>query len=200
MRKSGRPVSRILLYPAIHLRERFSRAPLRGAAPTSPEPEGPGTIWLARTGGLPGRPLAGYRRWALTPPFHPSPVPGRSEPSAGLLSVALDVTGNLRRPVPRVLSPSGLSEPEASGPRESGLFSAPRLCFEAQRRVGRPEPGAYYTAGPRPRSTIFVGLRRISTLSTRLQQPCQLGLSATAGSNQTPALPSRPPLCSRAPS
>src|SRR5215212_6086251 len=65
----------------------------------------PGTIWLARTGGLPGRPLAGYRRWALTPPFHPSPVLGRSaprgaptEPSAGLLSVALDVTGGLRHP------------------------------------------------------------------------------------------------------
>src|SRR5215210_4730612 len=37
-------------------------------------PRGAGTIWLARTGGLPGRPLAGYRRWALTPPFHPSPV------------------------------------------------------------------------------------------------------------------------------
>ena len=57
-------------------------------------PHGAGTIWLARTGGLPGRPLAGYRRWALTPPFHPSPVPGdrASEPSAGLLSVALDVT------------------------------------------------------------------------------------------------------------
>jgi hypothetical protein len=196
----GRPVSRILLYPAIHLRERFSRAPLRGAAPTSPERKGPGTIWLARTGSLPGRPLAGYRRWALTPPFHPSPVPGRSEPSAGLLSVALDVTGSLRRPVPRVLNPSGLSEPEASDPRESGLFSTPRLCSGAQRRVGRPEPGAYYTDGSRPTRTIFVGLRRISTLPTRLQQPCQRGLFATAGSNQTPGLSSRPPLDSRTPS
>src|SRR5918997_5042991 len=92
-------------------------------------PQGAGTIWLARTGGLPGRPLAGYRRWALTPPFHPSPVPGdrASEPSAGLLSAALDVTGGLRLPAPRVFGPSGLSGPELLDPRsrESGLFSAP---------------------------------------------------------------------------
>src|SRR3712207_9529406 len=60
-----------------------------GAAPTSPAVAG--TIWLARTGRLPGRSLAGYRRWALTPPFHPSPVPeGDLRPSAGLLSVSLD--------------------------------------------------------------------------------------------------------------
>src|SRR4028118_2291384 len=67
-------------------------------------PRGAGTIWLARTGGLPGRSLTGYRRWALTPPFHPSPVLGdrASEPSAGLLSAALDVTGGLRLPAPRV--------------------------------------------------------------------------------------------------
>src|SRR5918998_2983330 len=74
----GRPVSRILLYPAIHLRERTPGL-LLGAAPTMsgyPRTE----IWLARTGGLPGRSLAGYRRWALTPPFHPSPVPGGHAP------------------------------------------------------------------------------------------------------------------------
>jgi hypothetical protein len=89
------------------------------------------TIWLARTGCLPGRPLAGYRRWALTPPFHPSPVPpdmhqwGMSaRPSAGLLSVALDVAAGLRHTAPRVVSPSGLSGSGAPGPRESGLCSA----------------------------------------------------------------------------
>jgi hypothetical protein len=70
----GRSVSRILLYPAIHLRE-IPGLP-EGAAPTSPKRfAASGTIWLARTGGSPGRSLAGYRRWALTPPFHPSPVP-----------------------------------------------------------------------------------------------------------------------------
>ena len=77
----GRPVSRILLYPVIHLRgipgplweglRLPARHPLRVA----------GTIWLARTGRLPGRSLAGCRRWALTPPFHPSPVP-RGSPAA----------------------------------------------------------------------------------------------------------------------
>lgn len=61
-----------------------------------------GAIWLARTGSLPGRSLTGYRRWALTPPFQPSPVPTRGKasgrPSAGLLSAALDVTAGLRCP------------------------------------------------------------------------------------------------------
>jgi hypothetical protein len=53
----GRPVSRILLYPAIHLRE-IPGLPLREAAPTSPGREPPlQTIWLARTGSLPGRSL-----------------------------------------------------------------------------------------------------------------------------------------------
>ena len=82
------------------------------------------TIWLARTGRLPGRPLAGYRRWALTPPFHPSPVPvdmsrwGLSvRSSAGLLSVALDVAAGLRHTAPRVVSPSGLSG--SGAPRSS---------------------------------------------------------------------------------
>ena len=81
----GRPISRILLYPAIHLRGLLPpRAPLGGAAPTSPATlSGAGTIWLARTGGLPGRSLAGYRRWALTPPFHPSPVPDGVVPRSG---------------------------------------------------------------------------------------------------------------------
>ena len=73
----GRPVSRILLYPVIHLRG-IAPGPLRDRAY---QPDGSaGTFWLARTGRLPGRSLAGYRRWALTPPFHPSPVPGGEAP------------------------------------------------------------------------------------------------------------------------
>jgi len=118
----GRPVSRILLYPAIHLRGFCPGLPV-GAAPTmSGDPD---KIWLARTGGLPGRSLAGYRRWALTPPFHPSPVPDGVtplRPSAGLLSVALDVTAGLRRAAPRVVSPSGLSGPEIGSSRVRTLL------------------------------------------------------------------------------
>src|SRR5215207_8717154 len=109
----GRPVSRILLYPAIHLRGLSAPGSSRRSRAYQPGlPAAAGTIWLARTGRLPGRSLAGYRRWALTPPFHPSPVPdgvAPLRPSAGLLSVALDVTADLRRAAPRVLSPSGLS-------------------------------------------------------------------------------------------
>ena len=183
---SGRPVSRILLYPAIHLRENLSRAPLRGAAPTSPEPEDSGTIWLARTGGLPGRPLTGYRRWALTPPFHPSPVPGRSEPSAGLLSVALDVTGGLRHPVPRVLSPSGLSGPEASGPRESGLFSAPRLC--SGRSDGSDGPSLKRIIPPDR------GRRGRSSWGSGVSRPCPPGSSSSASAGcPRPPGQTRPP-------
>ncbi len=81
-KRPGRPVSRILLYPAIHL---------RGSSPGSSWEElrlparrrNLRDIWLARTGGLPGRSLAGYRRWALTPPFHPSPVSGAKPPTIG---------------------------------------------------------------------------------------------------------------------
>ena len=56
----------MVLPPGLLLEE--PRLPVRGFLSV------PGAIWLARTGGLPGRSLAGYRRWALTPPFHPSPV------------------------------------------------------------------------------------------------------------------------------
>jgi hypothetical protein len=192
----GRPVSRILLYPAIHLRERL---PGSLGEPRLPCPE-TGQIWLARTGGLPGRSLAGYRRWALTPPFHPSPVPEDLRPSAGLLSVALDVAAGLRRAAPRVVSPSGLSGP-GSGPRESGLCSASWGNPRTQRRVGRPEPSLNYTLlrqvvgskrrarPPRLRRTILVGVRRISTLSVPIQRFRQRESSPTEGSNQMPGPP-----------
>ena len=46
------------------------------------DPRGPrgknGTVWPCTPRGLPGRPRRRERRWALTPPFHPSPVPERS--------------------------------------------------------------------------------------------------------------------------
>src|SRR3712207_9234100 len=111
------------------------------AAPTSPVAfSGAGTIWLARTGGLPGRSLAGYRRWALTPPFHPSPVPDGvtpPRPSAGLLSVALDVAAGFRLTAPRALVPNGLFGREKTRPLEDGLcFASPRNSV-SQPRVGR---------------------------------------------------------------
>jgi hypothetical protein len=197
----GRPVSRILLYPAIHLRGMLlPRAPPGRSCAYQPGGGASGTFWLARTGGLPGRSLAGYRRWALTPPFHPSPVSRTSpRPSAGLLSVALDVATGLRRVAPRVVGPSGLCY-------ESGLCSTPLgLAFGTQRRVGRPEPRRDYTLGrsiarPRPTRTMRVGLTRTSTLPTPLQRPFQRGSSPTAGSNQAPGLPSGPPSRSRTPS
>src|SRR5215207_8542764 len=109
----GRPVSRILLYPAIHLRGLSA----------------PGSSWRSRAyqpglacgcrdnlacshrsftwpvpRGIP--PVGSY------PTLSPITCAGRGcplRPSAGLLSVALDVTADLRRAAPRVLSPSGLS-------------------------------------------------------------------------------------------
>src|SRR3712207_8787719 len=124
------------------------------AAPTSPVAfSGAGTIWLARTGGLPGRSLAGCRRWALTPPFHPSPVPDGvtpPRPSAGLLSVALDVAAGLRRTAPRVLGPSGLSgrEKRALASPDFALRTAPERQDHREGADG-PDLPRYYTAGVR---------------------------------------------------
>ena len=97
----GRPVSRILLYPAIHLRERPPGLPV-GAAPTmSGLPDKFGllapVVYLAG----PSRDTAGG---LLPHPFTHHLCHGEPRPSAGLLSVALDVTGGLRRP-------DGLSPP-----------------------------------------------------------------------------------------
>jgi hypothetical protein len=54
----------------------------------------------------------------LPHPFTHHLCPGEPRPSAGLLSVALDVTEGLRTSVPRVIDPSGLCY-------ESGLCSTP---------------------------------------------------------------------------
>lgn len=133
-------------------------------APGPPRPCG--AIWLARTGGLPGRSLAGYRRWALTPPFQPSPVPEAEgfasfRPSAGLLSAALDVTADLHLTVPRVLSPGGLCYESGLCSMSSGAdLSAPR-----DTATGRPAPDhslilPYHSSSLRPPRTAFgVGLR-----------------------------------------
>lgn len=115
---SGRPVSRILLYPAIHLRgipgplcERL-RLPARNAS------RRPGqfgllapVVYLAG----PSRDTAGG---LLPHPFtHHLCRREAPRPSAGLLSVALDVAAGLRHTAPRVVSPSGLSG--SGAPRSS---------------------------------------------------------------------------------
>ena len=134
IKSSGRPVSRILLYPVIHLRGRITApALLCEAAPTS---LGFQTIWLARAGGLPGRSLPGYRRWALTPPFHPSPVPERF-PGHRLVYSLLHLTlRKLARSVPRVVGPSGLCY-------ESGLCSTPRTSPGRSDGSDGPNPSKY---------------------------------------------------------
>jgi hypothetical protein len=113
-------------------------------------------------------------------------------PSAGLLSVALDVAAGLRR-----------RRPSGSWPERSLLRVRTLLCTPVdpgiQRRVGRPRPSSDYTLigqalGSRRRareplrlrSTILVGVRRSSTLSASLQRFCHRWSSPTAGSNQTP--------------
>ena len=138
----GRPVSRILLYPAIHLRGRdgaysvSTPGPL--GAPRLPCPD-------LRTN------LACSHRWFTWPVPRGIPPVGSYptlspitcavyirdmsrmyRPSAGLLSVALDVAAGLSRAAPRVVGPSGLLDLGrgapwcvfTSGPRESGLCSA----------------------------------------------------------------------------
>src|SRR5215210_1324466 len=135
-KRPGRPVSRILLYPAIHLRGLSPRAPC-GAAPTCLETR---RFWLARTGGLPGRSLSGYRRWALTPPFHPSPVP-ENTPLAGCTRPGHRLVCSLLH-----LTWRGACDPRPSGCwPERPLLRVRTLLYErgeprAQRRVGRPEP------------------------------------------------------------
>ena len=121
-------------------------------------------------------------------------------PSAGLLSVALDVAAGLRRAAPRVLSPSGLSGPGyPPGPHESGLCSASRAKPRNTATGRTAQTSLNYTllrqvlgsmrlarAPPCLRRTILVGVRRSSTLSVALQRFRQRESSPTAGSNQMP--------------
>lgn len=125
-----------------------SRAPPVGAAPTSLGATPPRTIWLARTGGLPGRSLRPAVAGLGMPPVGSYPTLSpitcdrqrSSDPSAGLLSVALDVTTGLRPPSLGLLARAAF--------RESGLFSTPR-GLPAERSDGSdgPNPPGLYLTG-----------------------------------------------------
>jgi hypothetical protein len=147
---SGRPVSRILLYPAIHLREQrsYSRAPLEEPRLPVGRLSATATIWLARTGGLPGRSLRLAKGWPwdtagglLPHPFTHHLCRGASpRPSAGLLSVALDVTGALRPP------PLGLLARAASATSpDFSLRPAVSRRSAATGRTARTLPELYLT-------------------------------------------------------
>ena len=206
----NRPVSRILLYPAIHLRSRDACVSTPGSSRRSRayHVRRPGQIWLARTGSLPGRSLAGYRRWALTPPFHPSPVPcsdppmGASHTGHRLVCSLLHLTWRRACAAPPLGFLARAAFPDPVSPR---ALASPDFALRpgrnpgTQRRVGRPRPSLNYTllrqvlaserrarAPPRLRRTILVGVRRNSTLSVPFQCFCQRGSSPTVGSNQMP--------------
>lgn len=150
---SGPPVSRILLYPVIHLPRIFL-----GALPAESR------TYQPRTPKVPQGNLACSHRWftwPVPPASHELKEPSAClgippvgsyptlspitcagnggfasyRPSAGLLSAALDVTVDLHLTVPRVISPGGLFY-------ESGLCSmspgAYILRHGTQRRVGQP--------------------------------------------------------------
>ena len=164
---------------------------MRGRAYQPVERKPHGTIWLARTGGLPGRSLRlspqDTAGGLLPHPFTHHLRHGEPRPSAGLLSVALDVTEGLRPSAPRVIDPSGLCY-------ESGLCSTPRArareCSDGSDgpdcRIIPYEPREDLLAPPRRTRTIRVGVRRSSTLSVLFQRFCQRGSLPTSGSNQMP--------------
>src|ERR671910_1371097 len=111
VRSRGRPVSRILLYPAIHLRGipgplAGPRLPARGAyAPR--DNLACSHRWF--TWPVPTAFASGCRRWALTPPFHPSPVPRRTAAIGwSALCCTLRDGGLALFPPSGYLSPSGL--------------------------------------------------------------------------------------------
>src|SRR5918998_1989018 len=136
----GRPVSRILLYPAIHLRgvpgplwERL-RLPARNASRRQGQF---GLLAPVVCLAGPSRDTAGG---LLPHPFtHHLCRREAPRPSAGLLSVALDVTEGLRLHGFRRPRPSGYW-PERPLLRVRTLLYAPGRSRRAQRQVGRPEP------------------------------------------------------------
>ena len=127
----GRPVSRILLYPVIHLRGnapgplRRPRLPARRLRRdilacshrsfTWPVPRG-----IPPVGSYPTLSPITCARWSRT-------VVRLYGPSAGLLSVALDVAAGLRRAAPRIIGPSGLSD------RKAPVFASPDFALHPGR-------------------------------------------------------------------
>ena len=136
----GRPVSRILLYPAIHLRGLKPRAPWGPRLPTRREEclrrdilacSHRSFTWPVPRG-IP--PVGSYPTLSPITCAGGHAPPGMSvQPSAGLLSVALDVAAGLRR-----------RRPSGSWPERPLLRVRTLLCTPGdpgiQRRVGRPRP------------------------------------------------------------
>jgi hypothetical protein len=187
----GRPISRILLYPAIHLRG--IPGPLAGPRLPAHGARRPHrTIWLARTGGLPGRSLRLSPRdtagGLLPHPFTHHLCHGEPRPSAGLLSVALDVTEGLRSSVPRVTLARAASTTSPDFALHPGLEPEDVATGRTARtyRIIPYELREDLLAPPRRTSTILVGVRRNSTLSMLFQRFCQRGSFPTSGSNQMP--------------
>ena len=150
------------------------------------------TIWLARTGGLPGRSLRLSPRdtagGLLPHPFTHHLCHGEPRPSAGLLSVALDVTEGLRSSVPRVTLARAASTTSPDFALHPGLEPEDVATGRTARtyRIIPYELREDLLAPPRRTSTILVGVRRNSTLSMLFQRICQRGSFPTSGSNQMP--------------
>jgi hypothetical protein len=126
-----------------------------------------------------------------------------SRPSAGLLSVALDVTGGLRRPVPRVLSPSGLSGPEATPP----VLASPDFALRPGAKPRRSDG----SDGPNPEHILYqaaCGLAHSpsrgrggrSSWGSGALRPCRPGSSGPASAGRPrPPDRTRPPGFPRGP-
>src|SRR5215217_7805919 len=194
-RESGRPVSRILLYPAIHLRE-IPGLPRREAAPTSP-------------GRSANRP---YRQFGLLAPvvylagpsgFRLGMPPVGSYPTLSPITCDRQRSYRIHRLVCSLLHltwrracahPSlGLLGRAASATSpDFALRFGPKPRNAATGRTARTgwiipqESTLELLAFPRLRRTILVGVRRSSTLSVLLQRFCQRGSLPISGSNHTP--------------
>jgi hypothetical protein len=164
-----------------------SRAP-RGAAPTSPwrrvrPTERFGLLAPVVCLAGPSRDTAGG---LLPHPFTHHLCPGEPRPSAGLLSVALDVTVGLRPPVPRVTLARAASATSPDFALHPELEDAATGRTALTCRIIPYELREDLLAPPRRMSTILVGVRRSSTLSVLFQRFCQRGSFPTSGSNQIP--------------
>ena len=157
------------------------RLPALGACPTGQFGLLAPVVYLAG-------PLRGAAGGLLPHPFTHHLCPGEPRPSAGLLSVALDVTWGLRSSVPRVAlaraafatSPDFALHPGLK-PQDAATGRTALTCW-----IIPYDPSEDLLAPPRRTSTILVGVRRSSTLSVLFQRFCQRGSLPTSGSNQTP--------------